>query len=375
MKPLSSYTYIKSNPRKVLPSYGCTVISVFLIYLLGLLLYGSIADFYKLSVNVVSKGTMVYSNDINHPIREDILQTIGRDANVKAKIPFLGMSNGFNYQAVFGGSGSSAVIVYSADVRRILKNFNIELTSGTIPRDNASEILLPLEFTRQYGLKLGDYLDNKTNPSMTLNRTYRLVGITKGNVWLPIVCDVGTVKRSEAAKFGMLVFFKNANNKALNDKLHSTQDKHLVLQEYGSTKRQMNQAVSSITFLYVTLVVIILIVLSISLSNLNYIVFLNRRNEFAILATIGFSKSKLRKKLFTENALVCLLGYVFGIAFTMLIIQLLNIGVWQAKGQHIPIFRLDSMLVSLIVPIAVSLLSMISSIQEFNKLSYESLTA
>lgn len=375
MKPLSSYTYIKSNSRKVLPSFICTIISVFLIYLLGLLLYGSVNDFYKMSVNMVSKGTMVYSNNINKPINNRIIHEITNDNNVSDIIPFLGMNNSFSYQAVFGGSSTSAVIVYSKDVKRVLRDFNLELISGTIPKDNDSGILMPLELTKQYKLKVGDYMNNDSNSSMHLNKTYKLVGITKGDVWMPIVCDVNYMKREDAVKNGMLFFFKDAKNMTLNDKITSLKDKNLVLQEYKSTKAQMDQAVASITFLYVALVVIILFVLCISLSNLNYIVFLNRKNEFSILATIGFSKSKLRKKLFTENAIVCLLGYVIGIIVTTLILQLLNTGVWQANGQHIPAFRLDSLLVSLIIPITVSLLSMVSSIREFNKLTYESLTA
>ncbi|HEY5561116.1 MAG TPA: FtsX-like permease family protein [Clostridiaceae bacterium] len=375
MKPLSSYTYIKSNSKKVLPSFICTIISVFLIYLFGLLLFGSLADIDKSSTNVVSKSTILYTNDKSKPISDKIISDIKSDPNVKDVIPFLGMNNNtsFNYSAVFGSSSIDSFIFYSEDVGKILKNFNLKLVSGTIPKDNADEILLPLEFTKQYKLKLGDYLNNVSSPDIHFNKTYKLVGITKGEVWIPIVCDVGVITREDALKVGMGFFFKDGTNMGINDKIIALKEKNIIILDYKSIKEIMDQTQASINVLYIFLDIIILLVLCISLGNLNYIVFLGRKNEFAIMSTIGFTESKLRRKLFIENTTVCLIGFIVGIGLTTLTTELLNIAVWQPNGQHIPVFRLDSFCVALIIPAIVSLFSMVSSVREFNKLSYESL--
>jgi hypothetical protein len=74
-------------------------------------------------------------------------------------------------------------------------------------------LLMPIELVKQYKLKLGDYLNNKTNENMQLNNTYKLVGITKGDVILPIVCDVGTTKKDVTLKYGLMFFFKDGSNK------------------------------------------------------------------------------------------------------------------------------------------------------------------
>lgn len=373
MKPLSSLTYIKGNPKKVLPSFICTIISVFLIYLFGLLLYGSVNDFNKLTVNYVNNGTFIYSNNVNKPISDKIAEKIKNDSNISDTIPFLGLNNSFGYKAAFGGASTESFNLYSEDVQGFLKKLNLKLVSGTIPKNNADEIILPLELARQYKLKTGDYINTDTNPDIRVDKTYKLVGITSGDAWVPIVCDVGTVKREDAEKYGMLYFFKDPSNKKLNDSLTALKDKNLVIIDYKSVKDGMDQLTSSINFLYGALAVIILIVLCLSLGNLNYIVFLNRKSEFSILKTIGFSTFKLRRKLFIENVLVCIAGFIVGIGVTFITVELLNIAVWQPAGQNIPVFRSDSLLVALIIPAAVSLISMLSSIREFNKLSYETL--
>ena len=374
MKPLACYTYIKSNKKKVLPSFICTIISVCLVYLFGLLLYGSINDFNKVSVNLVKNGTFIYTSNMDKSIDNRITKEIRNDSNVSEIIPTLGMKNSFNYSAAFGNSGTNSSILYSEDIMKLLKILKLELVSGTIPRNNVNELLLPIELAKQYKIKVGDYINNETNQSMHLNQTYKLVGITKGDVWIPIVCDVGNVKRSEALKSGLMFFFKDINNKTLNDRIIAFNDKNVVIQEYKSIKEEMDQATSSIDVLYISLDIMILLVLCISLGNLNYIVFSNRKNEFAILATIGISKGKLRRKLFMENTLVCLLGFLVGIGVTTIICILLNITFWNPDGKNVEIFRLSSMLVAFIIPVAVAFLSMMSSLREFNKLNYESLS-
>lgn len=373
MKPLSSYTYIKNNKRKVLPSFICTIISVFLIYLFGLLLYGSVDDFKKASVNIVKNSTFVISTGVDKTISDNIIKEIKSDNNVKDVFPTLGMNNSFSFEAAFGSVGIDGFVFYSEDVKKILKALEIELVEGTIPNNNKHELLMPIELMKQFKFKIGDYINNSTNSSIYLDRTYRIVGITKGDIFIPMTCDVGNVKREDCIKYGLVYSLKDSNNKDLNDRLVALKDKSISITEYKSINNEINEFVSGMNFLYASLDIIILLVLCISLGNLNYIVFLNRKNEFGVLATLGFSKAKLRLKLFKENSLICISGYVIGIAITTLVCKLINIAVWNPSGKNVPIFRLSSLLIALIVPIVVSIISMISSVKEFNKLSYEDL--
>ncbi len=374
MKPLSSITFIKGNIKKALPSFICTMISVFLVFLFGLLLYGALDDFRKPNDNIFKKLSIVHTSDQHGQISEKISRMVKEDNNVSKVVPMAGFNNSFNYRAAFGNAGGiNSAILYSKDVKTILKDVNLKLVRGKIPNDNKHEIVLPSEFIKQYNLKLGQYIDNSTNPDMTLQRRYKIVGITEGDAFLPIVCDVGKAKRSDIKKYGIAILFKDAGNKNLDDKITNLKDKNVVIMEYKSIKENIDQVLASMNFLYLALSTIILIVVCISLGNLNYIVFINRKNEFSVLNAIGYSKSRLRRKLFFENIIVCVAGYAAGICFTLLITYLLNITVWQPKGQNIPIFRPSAMLVAFIIPVVVSIFTLISTIKEFNRLSYENL--
>lgn len=372
MKPLSAATYIKSNLKKVFPSFICSIISVFLIYIFGLILYGSISSFNCLTVNLVKNATYVHAN--NKPISDSIMKEINNDSNVYNIIPLLNTSNHMTYKAAFGNMGVDFYNLYSEDVENVIKNFNNELTEGRIPKDNAGELLLPIELAKQYKLKVGDVIDNSTNSdNIHVSKTYKIVGITKGSAWMPIVCDVEETKREVALKSGVILFLKDSGNMSINEKITGMKDKNIVVQEYKSIKEAMDSLIIGINILYCALSIIILIVLCLSLGNLNYITFLNRKNEFAVLATIGLWKSKLRIKLLKENAFVCFMGFGIGALLTTLVIMLLNITVLNPKGQYIPVFRFDSILVALIIPFIVSIISMLSSIKEFNRLSCDNL--
>jgi putative ABC transport system permease protein len=310
MKPLSSITFIKGNIKKVLPSFICTMISVFLVFLFGLLLYGSVDDFRKPNDNIFKKLSIVYTSDQHRQISEKISRMIKDDNNVSKVIPMAGFNNSFNYHAAVGNAGGiNSIIMCSKDVKAILKNVKLKLVRGKIPNDNKHEIILPNEFMKQYNLRLGQYINNSTNPDMTLQRRYKVVGITEGDAFLPIVCDVGKAKRSYLERYGMIFFFKDAGNKKLDDKMTNLKDKNAVILEYKSMKENIDQILSSMNLLYISLSTIILIVVCISLGNLNYIVFINRKNEFSVLNAIGYSKARLRRKLFFENIIVCAAGY------------------------------------------------------------------
>lgn len=373
MRPLSSFNYIKSNKRKVLPSFICTIISVFLIYIFGLLLYGSINDFNKAGGNLTKHGTFVSVSNESEHISSKIYDEINKSSNVKDIIPMLGEDHAFRYNAVFGEEGLDYYNFYSEDVDKVLKNFDLKLTEGRIPKNNADEMLIPEEMARQLNLKVGDTIDKNKNVNINLKKAYKLVGITKGDAWVPIACDTKDIQRKDALKYGILFFLKNPNDMSINNKIESLNDKSLVITDNAQINKEFKQISNSIDFLYVSLSIIIIIVLCISLGNLNYITFINRKNEFAIFKTIGIPKGKLRRKLFKESAIVCFSGYAVGIAISILVTQLLNILVWEPQGNYIPIFRTDSFLAALIIPAAVSIFSMVSTVKEFNKLSYETL--
>lgn len=72
-----------------------------------------------------------------------------------------------------------------------------------------------------------------------------------------------------------------------------------------------------------------------------------------------------------ENLSVNILGYVIGIAFTILVVEILNITVWEPNGQYIYSLRIGSMIVALLVPILVSVISMISPLKDLKAMNYE----
>jgi len=105
----------------------------------------------------------------------------------------------------------------------------------------------------------------------------------------------------------------------------------------------------------------------ISLGNLNYINFVNRKYEFGVLSAIGYKKSSLYFKLWKENSFVCLLGYVGGILLTTLVAFLLNVIVLEPNGKFIPLWSTSGVIIAFLIPAFVSILSIIAPIKELRR--------
>ncbi|AGK98077.1 FtsX-like permease family protein [Clostridium pasteurianum] len=367
MKPLSIITYLKNNKRKVLPGFVCIVLSVFLVYFFSILLYSTIYAIQLGSINVVDKVTIVNSTNKNS-ISDKILNKISTSKDVKDIIPIIGDVGYFEYHSPFGSMSVEGYNVFSEDIPKLLNIFNMKLQQGTNPADNKNEIIISLKYAKQNKIKIGDYIGTNPDLRANFNKKYRVSGIIDGPVNIAFTSNSGSIKREDALKYSLMF---SMNDRRINDEIMDMGDKNVNIVDYKSAVTEVNQIIESMNALGIILDTIIIIVLCISIGNLNYVVFLNRKNEFSILTAIGYRKIALYRKLLMENLAVNILGYILGIAFTILVVEILNITVWEPNGQYIYSLRTGSMITALLVPIFVSVISMISPLRELKAMDYE----
>jgi putative ABC transport system permease protein len=159
----------------------------------------------------------------------------------------------------------------------------------------------------------------------------------------------------------------------INDELTSIKENKVTIMDYKSAYDQMSEVLMAMNSLKFILNFIVIIVLCISIGNLNYILFLNRKDEFGILTAIGYKKTTLYMKLLKENIVLNLLGFIVGIVFTIIVVELLNIVVFEPKGQYVYSFHVGSMLTAFLIPLAVTISNMISPLRTLKAMDYECL--
>ncbi|MBC2581743.1 ABC transporter permease [Clostridium sp. DJ247] len=372
MKPLSTVTYLKNNVKKVLPSFVCMVLGVFLIYFSSILLYSSVYGISQGSLNMLEKATIVSTNT-NDAIPDKILSKIKGCSNIEYIIPIINDIGRFQYRSPLGKISIEGFNIFEEDIPKVLKIFDMKLVEGKLPLSNSNEMLIPLKLAKQSKIKIGDYIGKNPDLNVILNKKYRVCGIIDGSVNTMLTTNAGNVKREEAVKRSLIFSLKNKNNKVINDELTYMKEKKVTVMDYKSVYDQMSEPLVAMNSLRFILNFIVIIVLCISLGNLNYILFLNRKDEFAILTAIGYKKTTLYKKLLKENITLNLLGFIVGIVFTIIVVELLNIVVFEPNGQYVYSFHVSSMLYAFLIPLFVSISNMISPLRNLKTMDYECL--
>ncbi|PRR80990.1 FtsX-like permease family protein [Clostridium vincentii] len=366
MKPLSSLSYIRSNKKKCLPIFISTILGVFLVYFFGIMLFSSTESF-KNSMGISYNSAFVYS--IDNLISNDILDKIENDENVKEIIPVADGKINIRLKALFGMMSSNELVLFNEDVNKVLENDNLELV-GRLPENNKDEIIIQESIARQIGVEIGDTLVKGEEESVSLDKDYKVVGLIKGNEKIYITCNIGDISREDAKKVSLMYHLKDSNDTSLNDKIKEMLPTGTSIVDYNKVLDELNATVkSSVEFLYIGIVSLMIFIISMSLKNLNKINLINRMDELKILNSIGYSKFFLIIKVFKENGLTILFGTGAGIIISMCIVAITNTVVWMPQGKEALLFLAKPIIASIIAPILICILSTLSSIRVINKIN------
>ncbi len=367
MSPLSTFKYIASNVSKTLPILISMVVSVLLIYFFSLITRSSIEMTELTNSNIFKKYTIVSSNS-QEPILKDYLEKITNDNNVGHIMPLIAGNGYLRYDSVFGSMSVEVMNLYEKDISLAFSTLNVKLTEGKIPTENKNEIIIPKKYALQNKLKIGDYIGSEVSSIYGIKGKFKVSGITDGPAMLAIISDnKNAIAREAALKHSILFSVKDIKDKDLINYLSENTPKNVLVMDYYSVLKQMEDILNSMNGLSYILNMIIIVVLCISLGNLNYINFLNRKYEFGVLSAIGYKKTALYFKLWKENSTVCIIGYIGGIISTTLLAFTLNLTLLYPDGKYLPLWSVSGAVIALFIPIFVSFLTLIAPIKELRK--------
>ncbi|OPJ62263.1 ABC transporter permease [Clostridium oryzae] len=367
MKPLSILSYFANNKRKLLPSFICISLGVFIIYLFSIIISGAGSAMKQASVDMLERGTFVSSNSKNS-ISDYIRNKINRDI-----VPIQNQNGQIQYNSVMGEMSIDVYRIFPQDMKKVLKIFDLKLIRGKVPNGKKNEILLSLKLAKQYKVNVGDSVKPNSQNGTNLDGTYKVTGIIDGPVITAFTSGRSDIKRSEALKNSIIIKVNIKNSKRISKQLKDLAGKSVNIIDYKSMKKQIDQIAMGLRSLEFIIILVIIVVLCVSMANLNYISFINRKNEFSILTAIGYRKGFLCRKLLKENVMNCMTAYISGILFTMLVVSLLNISLWNPNGQSVALFNINDIGTAIIMPAFVAIISMLTPLKEIRAMEYECL--
>ena len=354
MKPLSPLRYILANLKKVLITIITVAIGVFVVYFYSLVTITT-EDLVNLTGgNFVKEHSIVYSkSDVEVP--KSIIEDFQSSNNTKLIIPIKPIAGSLRYSLGLGSSSFDIENLYSEDIEVLMEGLNLSMVEGSIPRENSNDILIPLKYAKQSDLKIGSIINEETSNA---NKEYKVSGIMDGENIIAVVNTEGAVKREDAFKYGFIYSTYDGSSRDMSD-IKDKLDVDIEVIDYKYMEdnfKEMMRAMDSLSYIMSTFIII---VLCITLGNLNYITFKDRIHEFFILYAIGYKNSTLMIKLWRENIILCLVGYIIGIVLCVMTVVILNITVFDPVGKTFLLLSKSGFISSFTIPLFVSLFSLI----------------
>ncbi|MFZ5985818.1 MAG: FtsX-like permease family protein [Bacillota bacterium] len=116
----------------------------------------------------------------------------------------------------------------------------------------------------------------------------------------------------------------------------------------------------------------VVIVLGITLANLSYMQYYQRRREFGLLNAVGYTKHHILKKILAETSFIGIISSVSGFLISILSIILFNVVIWLPKGDEMPLWKPMQALFIMILPLVVcieSILPALKLLKRFDSIS------
>lgn len=368
MKPLSAIKYIRNNAKKVVPICLSICLGVFLVYFLSMIVGEVVMTVQSSAYKPLESYSIIVPSDGNN-IPQNVIDSLNSNDGIEVLLPTVYDMYGLHKTMIISSLGSSVMLLRDTDMDMMMNKVKVELIQGRKPQAGKYEIMIHSQLAKNKGLKIGDRVGSETDSIDSLEGNFTITGIIDG----PCLMSFGSyptstnITKNELYKYGMVIIPKPGKISEVNsfiEKLSSHEILRLTLDEVEPVMKKRLDMSNSTIYLLETLVII---VLCISLGNINYINFYQRRKEFGVLSAMGYSKMKLYKKIWLEMTLISSAGYVLGILLSLLVGWMLNEALWLPKGQYMPLWNLKNILVIMLLPIFVTIISVLPAVKLFKR--------
>ena len=365
MKPLSSLTYIVNNKKKAMSNGLSICFGVFLIYFLSMIIN---------QTNIISQATRgeplkkySYVMPAGRGLSQDIIHKV-KNLEYTEKIIPARMAN-INQAILLGATNADVLFLRSGDMKFIMNMSNLYFIEGRMPLNGTKEIVLHKKTAASNGLKVNDIIGNDTVFPMGKDDRYTVVGIIDGASIINFASMAeGNNKEEDLMLSGMIVLPKQGKITQLNSVLESLSAKDVRVYDIDSAFLQYQDGLKVINLLKPILETMVIIVLCITLGNLSYINFYQRRKEFGVLTAIGYTKKQLYRKLLNEQISLAAASYIAGVFLSILIAWILNVTILATSGEDLPLLDINSMALTLLIPVFVTIFSNLPAIKAFRKM-------
>jgi len=363
MGSLSIWTFYRNNKRKVLPVLGIIALAIVGIASSGVLT-GSIYQDQEREIAFFDHYALVLSS-LRGGLSEAVLESVEGHPTVAGTVR---MEWRQTYrQGLFGREGTSIFFVSADDQRPFADRLRWNLVEGRLPAPGTNEIAMTQDLMRNRDLVVGDLIGQAVDEDARLAGEWLIVGVFDGNV-IGGAGNLGYLQEnflnpsgessSLAIQPGALAVVSIPGGEAELEAFLESLPKDEVSVLYRSkVERNFKTFTTNIDTIVWILNAMSIAVMSLALGLLNVIFFMQRGNEFGLLAAIGYTKVTLMRRVFLESTVTVIAGWVFGILLAIGIYSVLNAVIFVPQGlEPLTVLTVRVLVFTLPVPAMVILL-------------------
>ena len=362
MKALSIFTYYLNNKRKVVPVTGIIALAVLAISVTGALT-GSLFEDQKrrlayfdrfavvLSVQRSGLGDAMLRQIKDHPAVAETYDVVRRTTRT---------------QGIFGPEGRPIYFLSETDREAFTQRLGWRLTEGRWPRTGTNEVALTENILRNRGLELGGRIGDVADEKDYLNGEWLIVGALASNAVTGGVGDRAYIREHfltdpdlppEVANRPHFLTILPAEGKDLELEafLDSLPKDQVDAIHRTAARRSQKDQLANVNLILWIVNGISIVVLALALGLLNVIFFMQRANEFGLLAALGYTKRFLIRRTLLEATVTVAIGWLLGILFSQAIYSVINTLLFIPKGlAPLTIFTSRVLLFTVPVPVTVT---------------------
>ena len=362
MGSLSIWTFYRNNKRKVLPVVGIVALAIVGIASSGVLT-GSLYKDQEREIAFFDHYALVFSS-LRAGLSEAVVETVEGHSTVAETVR---MEHRQTYrQGLFGRNSTSIFFVAEKDQRPFADRLGWNLVEGRWPESGTNEIAMTQDFLRNRGLGVGDLIGQAVDEDEWLAGEWLMVGALGGSI-IGGVGDLGYLQehfldlpgQTESVEIqpGALAVIAIPGGEAELEALLESLPKDEVAVVYRSkVRRNFERLRANLDTILWILNAMSIAVMSLALGLLNVIFFMQRGNEFGLLAAIGYTKGILMRRVFLETTVMVIAGWVLGILLSIGIYSMLNAVIFIPRGlEPLSVLTVRVLVFTLPVPATVIL--------------------
>lgn len=352
-RPLSPWTYLRRNPRRVAPLLAIQALVTCLLVLI-------ITPTNAFEATAAASVRPLNAFTIVTPRRkfgfDDDLSAL-LDANPALERRVAAKALWVRTPMIVGYAFAPMIALPQEVWPDFLEKLEIRLAEGSLPEPGTDGVALHEALVRARGMELGDTFGKVVDEKDSTPGRFTLVGILRGPSRVGLI-DFGYANDPQSVLARIPPFEviyatpgrKQESDTYLREVLDEAGERALTVYDAAQARERIDETFERLPLIIGFITGSVAIVVALVVTLLNVIAFQVRVDEFGLYLAVGHRRARLVRKLALETGLVAVTSWLAGLALGLL-------GVWlyqrlwlQPKGILVEVVDARPLLFSLSVP-------------------------